>query len=103
LEKSVKEDADMITGLESSVEETKSYVEEVIKKKDKVISGLEESVEEDTDMIAGLESSLAETKSYLETAIKEKDEYIQEFRKTIFGKTFDFFIKRDKRRKKRDD
>ena len=103
LEKSVEEDADMIAGLERSVEETKSYVESVIKEKDKVISGLEKSVEEDTDMIAGLESSLAETKLYLETAIKEKDEYIQEFRRTIFGKTFDFFIKRDKRRKKRDD
>jgi len=117
LESSVEENADMIAGLDQSVKETKSYVEEVIKEKDKVISGLEKSVEEDTDMIAGLEksveedtdmiagleSSLEETKSYLETAIKEKDEYIQEFRKTIFGKTFDFFIKRDKRRKKRDD
>ena len=115
LESSVEENADMIAGLDQSVKETKSYVEEVIKEKDKVISGLEKSVEEDTDMIAGLEksveedtdmiagleSSLEETKSYLETAIKEKDEYIQEFRKTIFGKTFDFFIKRDKRRKKR--
>ena len=101
LESSVEENADMIAGLDQSVKETKSYVEEVIKEKDKVISGLEKSVEEDTDMIAGLESSLAETKSYLEYAIKEKDEYIQEFRKTIFGKTFDFFIKRDKRRKKR--
>ena len=115
LEESVEKDVDMIAGLESSVEETKSYVEEVIKEKDNVIGGLEKSVEEDAEMIAGLESSveegaemiaglessLAETKSYLETAIKEKDEYIKEFRRTIFGKTFDFFIKRDKRRKKR--
>ena len=115
LDQSVKEDAEMIAGLERSVEETKSYVEEVIKEKDKVIAGLEKSVEEDADMIAGLdesvkedvdmiaglESSLAETKSYLETAIKEKDEYINKFRRTIFGKTFDFLVKRDKRRKKR--
>ena len=117
LEESVEKDVDMITGLDQSVKETKSYVESVIKEKDAVIGGLEKSVKEDADMIAGLEksveedagmiagleSSLAETKSYLETAIKEKDEYIQEFRRTIFGKTFDFFIKRDKRRKKRDD
>ena len=97
------------------MKETKSYVENVIKEKEEVIGGLEKSVEEDAemiaglessveegaDMIAGLESSLAETKSYLETAIKEKDEYIKEFRRTIFGKTFDFLVKRDKRRKKR--
>ena len=51
-------------------------------------------------MIAGLESSLEETKSYFEYAIKEKDEYINKFRRTIFGKTFDFLVKRDKRRKK---
>ena len=45
-------------------------------------------------MVTGLESSLAETKSYLEGTIKDKDEYIKEFRKTIFGKTFDFFRKK---------
>ena len=77
LEKSVEKDVGMIAGLESSLAETKSYGENSIKEKDKVI--------------AGLESSLAETKSYLEGVIKDRDEYIKEFRKTIFGKTFDFF------------
>ena len=52
------------------------------------------SVQEQAEMVTGLESSLAETKSYLEGAIKDKDEYIKEFRKTIFGKTFDFFRKK---------
>ena len=83
LEKSVEEDAEVIGGLESSIEETKSYVEDVIKNKDEVITGLERSVEEDAEMISGLESS-----------IEGRDEYIQEFRKTIFGKTFDFFRKK---------
>ena len=83
LEKSVEEDAEVIGGLERSVEETKSYVEDVIKEKDEVITGLERSVEEDAEMISGLESS-----------IEGRDEYIQEFRKTIFGKTFDFFRKK---------
>ena len=101
----IKEKDVVIGGSDQSVEETKSYVENVIKEKEEVIGGLEKSVEEDVvvigglersveedaDMIAGLESSLAETKSYLEYAIKEKDEYINKFRRTIFGKTFDFF------------
>ena len=92
LETSIKDKDEVIAGLERSVE-----------KDVEMIRGLERSVEKDADMIAGLEKSVEETKSYLETVIKGKDEYIQEFRRTIFGKTFDFFIKRDKRRKKRDD
>ena len=83
VENVIKDKEEVIGGLEKSVGETKSYVEDVIKEKDEVITGLERSVEEDAEMISGLESS-----------IEGRDEYIQEFRKTIFGKTFDFFRKK---------
>ena len=94
LETSIKDKEEVIAGLESSLAETKSYVENVIKVKSKDIAEAMKSVEEQAEMVTGLESSLAETKSYLEGAIKDKDEYIKEFRKTIFGKTFDFFRKK---------
>jgi len=80
VENVIKNKNEVIGGLDESVKETKSYVEDVIKEKDKVMVGLERAVEEDAEMISGLERS-----------VEGRDEYIKEFRKTIFGKTFDFF------------
>ena len=35
-----------------------------------------------------------ETKSYLKRVIKDRDEYMKEFKKSTFGRTFDFFRKK---------
>jgi len=93
LEQAIKDKDDVISGLEQSLMETKLHMEQSFDSKDDVISGLEQSLKETKLHMEQSLSDKDDVISRLESSLKNKDEIIEEFTKTIFGKAFNFFRK----------
>jgi len=89
LKESIKEKDDMIWGLQQTIAENQTIVEE----KDQVIEGLVSSKMEDIEMIKGLENSLAETEKYLEVTIEKWKQTVNEIYNSSTWKLVSKFTK----------
>ena len=89
LKEAIKEKDDMIWGLQQTIAENETIVEE----KDQVIEGLVRSKMEDIEMIKGLENSLAETEKYLEVTIEKWKQTVNEIYNSSTWKLVSKFTK----------